>query len=539
MKKTVLFHLVLSSAIMLAVFICGYFLVFNDFKMFEQEYRKALFTSMQNMVSAEAEKVNGELSSMQENVKVVAAAGSMLYEARSADPALNDERMKAFLTRTVSRFPSGKTLGGGSGFYYEPRTINADQEFAGLYAFWHEGKLQTTTEYNDPSYNYIAQDWYTAALPQDWDRTRPRSGDVYYSEPYRDSAGENIMMMTLSGIMTASDGRIIGVATVDIALKRLMDAVNAIGRELPAAYPFALDSRSSRIMAYARDNALVLKKAEALGINNPEGWAKSCVFFADVNKERCAVFYHVAETGIGIGVAVPESTLYARANATNADIMSDVGMALAAFFAVAILVFILQRRLLCRPLYELVAFTERLKKGDFLSRMEGSYPGELEILRKAMNALSSSLAESNEKLAREAKRSRDEAAKAHEATRKAVDMQRAAENAKKEGMSAAAGQLESIVQIVSSASEELSSRIRQSGQGAAEQASRVAATVAAVEEMNLAVADVAQNARNAAQASTATREKAEQGAAAVHDVVTGIHGVRDSLPSRSRTTWPI
>ena len=108
------------------------------------------------------------------------------------------------------------------------------------------------------------------------------------------------------------------------------------------------------------------------------------------------------------------------------------------------------------------------------------------------------------------------------ATQEAEAARRAAENAKREGMLAAAERLEGIVNIVSSASEQLSAQIEQSERGAAEQAARVAETATAMEEMNSTVLEVARNAGTAADVSTRTREMAATGSSVVNTAAQSI-----------------
>ena len=102
-----------------------------------------------------------------------------------------------------------------------------------------------------------------------------------------------------------------------------------------------------------------------------------------------------------------------------------------------------------------------------------------------------------------------------------------AERAKAEGMLHAAGQLEGVVEIVTAASQQLSSQIEQSSRGADEQSGRVRETATAMEEMNATVLEVARNAQQAADASTQTKQKALEGSNIVSDAVKGIETVRD------------
>ena len=90
----------------------------------------------------------------------------------------------------------------------------------------------------------------------------------------------------------------------------------------------------------------------------------------------------------------------------------------------------------------------------------------------------------------------------------------------------AAQQLEGVVQVVSSASEELSTQIEQSSRGADEQSNRVRETATAMEEMNATVLEVARNSQRAADASSHTRGQAQEGASIVDSAVKGIESVR-------------
>lgn len=101
--------------------------------------------------------------------------------------------------------------------------------------------------------------------------------------------------------------------------------------------------------------------------------------------------------------------------------------------------------------------------------------------------------------------------KAEEATQAADAATYQATLARKEGLLDAAHQLEDIVAIIASASEELAAQIEQSSRGAEEQAARVTETATAMEEMNSTVLEVARNASSSANLSETTRLKAVEG----------------------------
>jgi len=117
----------------------------------------------------------------------------------------------------------------------------------------------------------------------------------------------------------------------------------------------------------------------------------------------------------------------------------------------------------------------------------------------------------------------EQARLAEVATGEANEAKARAERAKAEGMMHAATQLEKVVEVVSSASEELSAQIEQSSRGTEVQSQRVGETATAMEEMNATVLEVAKNASQAAESSANARMKAVEGAKIVSQVVAGIN----------------
>jgi methyl-accepting chemotaxis protein len=105
-------------------------------------------------------------------------------------------------------------------------------------------------------------------------------------------------------------------------------------------------------------------------------------------------------------------------------------------------------------------------------------------------------------------------------------LKKQAEAALKDGMNQAAGKIEGVVEIVTSASAELAAQIEESSRGSEIQAQRVNETATAMEEMNVTVLEVAKNASRAAETSDAARKKAQEGAEVVGQVVREIGNVQ-------------
>ena len=162
--------------------------------------------------------------------------------------------------------------------------------------------------------------------------------------------------------------------------------------------------------------------------------------------------------------------------------------------------------------------------GDLNARFDPARPeiGVFGAMKGMVATLKSKIGEVEQK----GLEAEEESRKAQIATQEAEAARKQAERAKAEGMLQAARQLESVVGIINTASEQLSAQIEQSSRGADEQSSRVRETATAMEEMNATVLEVSKNAQQAADASNHTKKQAVEGVAIVNDAVKGIETVR-------------
>ena len=209
------------------------------------------------------------------------------------------------------------------------------------------------------------------------------------------------------------------------------------------------------------------------------------------------------------------------------DFLSWIMLSLAVGAPVAsILMGLWVTRSIVSPLKQNMAFSEAVAGGDLDARLDVSCSDETgklaDGLRFMVKTLKEKIAEADTKSAqadREAENARIAMAEAEAAKEQA-------ESAKREGMLQAAGRLEGVVEIVTSASEELAAQVEQSSRGAEHQAQRIGETATAMEQMNATVLEVARNASQAASTSAKAGEKAEDGSRIVSRVVEGIGGVQ-------------
>ena len=156
---------------------------------------------------------------------------------------------------------------------------------------------------------------------------------------------------------------------------------------------------------------------------------------------------------------------------------------------------------------ELNSIALRVVDGDYNIDDGGPKAGVYESIVSMVAALKSHIDHAKE----ESHKAQEAAEQAHAAQLVAEEATARAETARREGLLDAATQLEGVVNVIASASEELSAQIEQSSQGAEQQAHRIADTATAVEEMNATVIEVAKNAGAGANLSSSTQIRAKEG----------------------------
>ncbi len=176
-------------------------------------------------------------------------------------------------------------------------------------------------------------------------------------------------------------------------------------------------------------------------------------------------------------------------------------------------------RAIATPLEETTKFAEYAAQGNLDASIAVSSSNEIGRLRKTLNFMIERLRfrirESEEKQAHAEKQSREAQAarlRADEALGKANE---------------AAERLADVARASEEVGRDLTARIEHSNAGAQEQAQRVAEATSAMEQMNLAVTDIAGNAAASSRGAQETRNAATAGVAVVEQVMESIQKVQD------------
>lgn len=185
-------------------------------------------------------------------------------------------------------------------------------------------------------------------------------------------------------------------------------------------------------------------------------------------------------------------------------------------------------RTIVKPLAATKQFAEDVAAGQLDKQLNVNTNDETGKVAAALRTMVASLRHNISAAQEKSEQAQKATERAEAAMNRAEEAARQAEQAKRDGMLAAAAQLEGMVEIISSASTQLSAQIEQSDKGAAESAQRLQEAATAMNEMNATVQEVARNAGSAADASSETSHKAKAGQNVVHEVVSSMAEVHES-----------
>ena len=372
--------------------------------------------------------------------------------------------------------------------------------------------------------------------------TSSSAEDKWYWQPLRTNktllvepteyevAGKKRMMASACVPMT-DKGK--GVAGLDISLEGLQKLVSDIS-VFGTGYG-ALLSDSGMIVAHKEKDLIGKQATDLLDEANRKSFveavkgSKKHIFFQKSPANGEEMLYSLTPVRLeGVDgvwsfiVGLPKDAMMENARRMQ---MVLVWLCLGGLAVMIAAVFLIARAIV-RPVTGLARAAQAVAGGELehpIALRQRDEIGRLaEALRSMVASLRGMISEAEEKT----RLAGEESARAAKAGEEAEAARLEAERAKSEGMLQAAARLEDVVEILSSASEELSAQVEQSTRGSEEQDARVAETATAMEEMNATVLEVARNAGAAASAADNARTRAEDGAGIVDNVIAGIGKVQ-------------
>ncbi|MDR3641589.1 MAG: methyl-accepting chemotaxis protein [Humidesulfovibrio sp.] len=387
--------------------------------------------------------------------------------------------------------------------------VKFDESVQGANILNEKGDVIASSE-SVPKGNFADREYFKKAM----------AGESNVSEPLMSRVTNKPVCIVAAPVK--SGDKIVGIIYARLDLGKFSESIVAPVKVGKSGYAY-MASKSGVVFSHPDQSKLLKLKLADLE------WAKplltdqsGVVQYREDGIDKSAIFSRDPSTG-WIAIITVSSVDIANAASrvrTASALFGVLGIVLVCLAIMLILNYVL------RDLNSCVLFSESVAAGNIDNNLALTRDDELgrlaDSLRKMVGSLRDMIGTARQKTA-EAEQQTELARKA---TSEAEEAKAEAERAKRAGMLHAAQQLNSIVEVVTSASTELSAQIEQSSRGAEHQAARVSETATAMEEMTATVIEVAKNAGQAAETAGAAREKAQTGAGTVGKVVDGMNGVQ-------------
>ncbi|MCT4535577.1 methyl-accepting chemotaxis protein [Halodesulfovibrio sp.] len=360
--------------------------------------------------------------------------------------------------------------------------------------------------------------WYTASRDS-------REDVVTNVSEYTSPEGEKYYVSSLSAPIIVNN-TVIGVAGVDLSvgfLKNIVNnvtafnghcAVGLIGHDgilqavtnrpnlFGTRYADAVEGGNQLLQRAARGETVVSELDDTLRVVVPLSLGKA--------KEKWA-----------ISLSVPMDVVFAKANSlTQTLLITGIAGLLVALAGIFYLV-----RVITRPIIETSSVISKIAEGDLTVRCHPKGQDEIAEMQNAVNTMASTLKENLDDLDANMKEVQLRSEEAEKATAIAEEAQQETQKARREGQLAVADQLKTLVEDLTSVSEELHNQIGTTADGVKQQDSRNSETATAMEEMNSTILEVSRNASEAANSVDSVYHEAQSGLEVVEQSVTTIQNV--------------
>ena len=251
----------------------------------------------------------------------------------------------------------------GAAVAFEPYHFKDKGYYFSPYSF-RDGDKIGTMQLGNAAYDYFSMDWYA---------TPKRLNAGYWSDPYYDAGGGQMLMVTYSIPIHQADGTFIGIQTVDISLGWLSDLVNSV-KPYPSAYTILLGRDGTYIVHPNKEMILaqtIFSTAQEIGNQNLEQ-VGNCMIkgeagMVEVNmscEDRGAfyIFYSPLESiDWSLGMVIRKSEVFAELNVINKIVIGITlgGLALLFLFCMVII------RKLAKPLKNFSLSAREIAQGNF------------------------------------------------------------------------------------------------------------------------------------------------------------------------------
>ncbi|WP_166245479.1 methyl-accepting chemotaxis protein [Paenibacillus turpanensis] len=273
----------------------------------------------------------------------------------------------------------------GLGIFFEPKVQDPAATYFSTYTYRTNGNQKTSTQdYNDPSYDYHKQDWYTIVGSKGEKGTQ-------YTLPYYD-ATTGITMLTTAVPILNDNQKFVGVATGDINLSTIQQMISE-AKFGQSGWTFLLGADGTYLAGVEQEKIMKLKITEdenssfqALGTKMLELKSGQELFEAN-GKQQHVYFSEVPSTGWLLGIVIPDEELMQPINRlmTAISLFSVIGI------LVLIAAIFLYANSITRQIKKLNRLSTAMSHGDFTQTVHADTVDELGVMALNFNDTTSNV----------------------------------------------------------------------------------------------------------------------------------------------------
>jgi len=298
-------------SIAMAIVLVATFSIFVFFGVlyFNSIYTEVKASEISNIVSTGVEKIDSLTKSMEQKASDLAVYGQIYYNMkRDTDIDNISDFVMSSLEDSFRVFPSA--IGGG--VWFDKFEFDSEEKYFGPYVYWDNGNVEHTWELNTGEYDYLNQEWYTFALPVDWDRNKKRDKEYFWTAPYFDDAATNSLVITVNAFIYNSNGKILGISTIDWGIQGMIQSLKDI-KITENSNTFLVESNSKTIMTYTLDDDMVMKKTDEISwldeVLNRSQKTDDSKYEVTLNNIDYNIYYTRTDSGMLYGYILPVSDL--------------------------------------------------------------------------------------------------------------------------------------------------------------------------------------------------------------------------------------
>ncbi|MFN4279705.1 ATP-binding protein [Thermosynechococcus sp.] len=290
-----------------------------------------------------------------DNLEEMAVLATATAHALEAFPMAGEQELYSLLRRNVAM----NNLVYGGAIAFTPYSFSPRKRLFAPYVYKNNGTLVQKDTGRIYDYTQPQWDWYSEAI---------RTGQPRWSDPYFDEGAGNVWMVTYA-VPFRRQGKVRGVATVDVALETLQQQIHIQG--LKEEQFFVLD-RKGRILFHGDPQFIgqsifyIAKEEnrsdlEALGKAMIRGQSGHLWMTDWTSEERQWVFYApIAQAGWSLAIRLDEATLLDFIHAETRSGLLILGVS----FALMSLVTWIVTSYIVRPIQKLNAAAHKIAAGD-------------------------------------------------------------------------------------------------------------------------------------------------------------------------------